>query len=367
MTNKQESRARRRRMMVWTYVFIMIAAVAIPTGGYLFSQTATAQNAEAESNPRSNFWRTAREGLTGYTSVSGQETNVLIQNGGQNWRAVRNGPVQKYTKWVLPIVLGIIALFFLLKGKIKIEGGRSGVKVPRWNVFERFMHWFTAILFVILAITGLSLMFGKAVLIPIVGKVAFAGWAQLSISLHNYLGPFFTIGVVAIILFWMKNNLPAKGDLTWLKQGGGIIGNKHPSAGKANAGEKIWFWIICTFGVAVCVSGLVLDFPNFGQSRDAMQLANTVHAICAIIWMAVFLGHVYIGTIGTEGALEGMTTGSVDSAWAQQHHDQWYDQIRGGGHMASSVSGGVGSGGSTIAPTDSVLRRHHESALRYSS
>lgn len=191
------------------------------------------------------------------------------------------------------------------------------------------MHWYTATLFIILAITGLSLLFGRVVLVPLLGLQGNAGWAAFAMSVHNYVGPFFTIGVLAILISWVRHNIPSGTDLKWFAAGGGFKPGAHPSADKANAGEKVWFWIVVLVGlVAVCVTGLILDFPIFGQTRADMQLSNLIHGVASLIWIAVFLGHAYVGTLGTEGALEGMTTGRVSSEWAEQHHDIWYDKVK---------------------------------------
>ena len=196
------------------------------------------------------------------------------------------------------------------------------------------MHWYTAILFIVLSITGLSMLFGREVLIPLLGAEGFAGWASLSISVHNVVGPFFTIGVFAMLIFWIKNNIPNATDIKWLATGGGIIGKAHPSAGKANGGEKIWYWLVILVGLlAVCGSGLILigwasQWGLIDNARSTMQFMHQVHAISAIIWLVAFFGHAYIGTIGTEGALEGMTTGKVSVEWAKQHHDQWYLDVK---------------------------------------
>jgi formate dehydrogenase subunit gamma len=88
--------------------------------------------------------------------------------------------------------------------------------------------------------------------------------------------------------------------------------------------------------MAVCISGLALDFPNFVQSRETLQLANVIHAVCAMIWLAIAFGHMYIGTLGTEGAIEGMTTGYVSVEWAKQHHSLWYEGVSRRGEAASA-------------------------------
>jgi len=335
---------RRWRSMLWTIAFMLLTAMALPLGGYLYAtlQPAAVAQEVSDTNPRANYWRAVREGVTGYTAVQGQETNVLIQNGGQNWRSLRNGPIANYGGYLMGAALAVIALFFLVRGRIKLDKPRTGRKIRRWNAFERFVHWCTAALFITLGITGLSMLFGRLVLIPLLGPKGFSVWAGLAIDLHNYLGPVFAGFLTIIVLMWMRHNFPIKADLDWFKQGGGIVGKGHPSAGRLNGGEKVWFWFIATVGIAVCVSGLVMNFPNFDQSRDTMQLANLVHGALSMLWIAFFLGHAYIGTLGTEGALEGMTTGEVDETWAKQHHDLWYEEVK---HQAATDSKSVPSGG----------------------
>lgn len=346
MGNKTQ-KSRHVKIMLWSLAVILCGALVLPLTGYVYvglTGTTHAQSQE-ETNPRADFWGAVRESQEGYVASRGPyTTNTLVQNGGQNWRQYRNGPVSSYGPWVLAISLLAIGLFHIVtRGGVKLEGGRSGRTVQRWSVFERFLHWFTAVLFIILTITGLSILFGRAVLIPVLGSEGFAAWAQLALTLHNYLGPFFVVGVLLEILMWIRHNIPNATDFKWFAQGGGLIGKGHPSAGRMNGGEKVWFWIICTFGIAVCVTGLIMDFPNFGFSREGMQLANLIHAITGIIWVAVAFGHIYIGTAGTEGSFEGMATGRVSVEWAQQHHDQWYEEVK---HTAEDTgrTGSVAAG-----------------------
>jgi formate dehydrogenase subunit gamma len=209
----------------------------------------------------------------------------------------------------------------------------------RWKAYERALHFSVAFLFIVLAITGLSLLFGRALLIPIVGKDAFAAYASLAKDVHNYLGPLFSVLLAVLIVLWMRHNIFKPEDWEWLKKWGGLFGDgAHPHAGRMNGGEKIWFWLISTVGVAACASGLIMDFTNFQQGRETMQIANIIHAVLSIGWIAVALGHIYIGTLGTEGALEGMTTGYVSEEWAEQHHDLWLEEMKQGGNESSSSS-----------------------------
>ncbi len=365
---RPHSARRRWRAMLWSIAFIVVAAMVLPMASYVLYSITQAQAQDDESNQRANFWRAVREGNTGYSAVSGAEANVLINNGGQNWRQMRNGPIATYGGWALLAVIVIILLFFALRGSVKLEHPQSGQTVPRWNIVERTLHWVTATCFVLLAITGLSMFFGRAVLIPILGAKGFAFWANLSINVHNYVGPFFSGAVLLMFIFWVRHNIPKAVDFKWFAQGGGIIGNAHPSAEKANAGEKVWFWVVILIGlVCVCVSGFALlgwlgEWGIWEATRANMQTANLIHSIAAIIWIAIFLGHAYIGTIGSEGSLEAMTTGRVSVEWAKQHHDLWYEQVKGQAAstgVSSAMASAIASG-ADVPPSDSVLRRHWE-------
>ncbi|MFQ5938232.1 MAG: cytochrome b/b6 domain-containing protein, partial [Acidiferrobacterales bacterium] len=216
---------RNKRLAVWTFAIIFLGVVVMPLAGYVYTAASPAQAAaEKQTNPRANYWRAVRDGVTGYTAVVGPETNVLIQNGGQIWRQARNGPVAYIMPWVLAVVAGLLLLYFLMRGQVKLEGKPSGRTILRWSLAERVLHWYTAILFILLAITGLSLLFGRAALIPLLGYSGFSGWAQLSIYVHNYLGPFFVVGVVLEIIVRIRHNIPDSTDWEWLKQGGGLFG-----------------------------------------------------------------------------------------------------------------------------------------------
>lgn len=318
---------------------MLIGAMVMPLTGYLYvaidsafaQQSGEPSAAEQQTNPRANYWRAVRQGYDGYTAASGPyTTNVLIQNGGQNWRQLRNGPVESFSTWMLAIAVGALLLFTIVRGQVKLKHAPSGRTVERWSAGERVLHWYTAVLFIILAITGLSLLFGRAVLIPVLGYSGFSVWASVAIALHNYLGPFFVIGVVLEIIVWVRDALPERTDGEWLRRAGGFFdkSGNHPPAGRINAGEKyLTFWLgLVVLGGAVSVTGVMLDFPIFGQARETMQTANLIHAVAAAIWIALMLGHIYLGAWGVQGTLQGMTSGRVSSEWAKEHHDLWYQQ-----------------------------------------
>jgi formate dehydrogenase subunit gamma len=316
----------RKKTSLWAMLIIVLAILILPLSGYLYISMTDEPVAE-QTNPRADTWRQVRDNTKGYSAVKGQETNELIQGAGQNWRQLRNGPIATYGSWLLSGVILVLAAFYLWRGEIKLGHPRTGKTVERWTLNERRLHWTTATLFILLAITGLSLLYGRFALIPLLGYPGFSAYATAAKWIHNVLGPVFMVALFIILIKWFKNNLFTKVDIEWFKAFGGMVGDKHPSAGKFNGGEKAWFWTLATAGVALCFSGLVLDFPNFGQEREVIIGAHLIHILTAMLLMAFSLGHIYIGTIGTEGALEGMTTGHVDVAWAEQHHDLWLKEV----------------------------------------
>jgi formate dehydrogenase subunit gamma len=308
----------------WFAVLLAAAVLALP----LPSPRDPGALAEEQVTPRAEYWRQVREGVEGVTAVQGQETGVLIQGMGQNWRQLRNGPVAALGVGLIGIVVLVLGAFYLWRGQVKIDRPRTGRRIERWNLAERALHWYTATLFIFLALTGLAILYGRAALIPLIGHEAFAAFAGVAKWTHNVGGLMFIVGLVAMLAVWIRDNIPRRVDIDWFLAGGGLVGHKHPSAGRMNGGEKAWFWLLASAGILVSVSGLVLDFPNFGQERLVLQLSHLLHVAMTMLLIAGALGHIYIGTVGTEGALEGMTTGYVDVAWAEQHHDLWCEELR---------------------------------------
>ncbi len=342
---------KRLRYMTWSVFFIVFCAMALPMTGYLFTDSQTqvfAQQSAGETNNRSNFWRAVRGGGEGYSSVPGSavnpETNMLYNVTGQDWRQIRNRWIATYGGWFLIGVLAALAVFFAVRGSVKLSEPASGERVPRWTAVERSIHWYTAILFIVLSITGLSLLFGRAVLIPLLGPEGFSAWADFAINTHNYVGPFFAIGPLLMFILWVRHNIPNRTDLVWFTQGGGIFGKKHPSAAKANGGEKVWFWIVIFLGLgAVCFTGFALigwvqAYMGLELTRAVAQTMHLWHAVAALLWIAIFFGHAYIGTLGSQGSIDGMTKGHVSAEWAKQHHDLWYDEVTKAGAEKSSAA-----------------------------
>ena len=343
----------RRRAVIVTVVVSLMVSMALPLTGYCayetgLMQTAQAQDSEEEAvNPRAENWRAVRGGTEGYSAVSGEEAGVLIQNGGQKWRAVRNGPVSFYGGSLIIAVLIALLAKHIVKGRDKLES-RTGRTITRWSTFERVMHWYVAISFIILAITGLSLIFGRAMLIPVMGKEGFAAWAALAKPVHDYLALPFAAGLALLMLMWLSHNIPKSYDFQWLKSLGGAIGDGHPPAGFFNAGEKVFYWLLFLGGVAMTLSGVYLLFPNLETVRESMQFWHIVHSSSGLFLIAVALGHIYLGSIGTEGVLEGMVSGDVDEGFARQHHSLWYEEVKGG---AAPAEGEAAQGTSSAATT----------------
>ncbi|MGO9139131.1 MAG: formate dehydrogenase subunit gamma [Syntrophales bacterium] len=279
------------------------------------------------SNPRANFWRVVREGFPGFTKVSTVGHRILIVNSGENWREFRNGLLMPFSQWIIAIALVVMGVFYWRIGPDRLKKPLSGVKIERYRPWERIMHWSTAVLFIIMAITGLSLLLGRIFLIPVFGHWADSGYLQASKVLHNYCGPLLLVGIFLEFIFWVRYNIPKKMDLDWFKNMGGYVsGGPRPHIGKVNAGEKGWFWLIAIFGTTVGITGIILDFPLWEQTRFTMQLSHAIHAVVAVLFVTASLGHIYMGTVGVEGAFDGMWTGSVDTEWAQEHSDLWYKE-----------------------------------------
>ena len=272
----------------------------------------------------------ALRGAEGNVSIPDAKARVLIQPQGRSWRQTMEGTIHSLGTWLVLGMLAAIIAFFLLRGKITIERGPSGRTVQRFNGVERFVHWFTASSFIVLALTGLNVTFGRHVLLPLLGPDLFSNLSLAFKYAHNYVAFAFMIGVVLTFLIWVIYNLPSRHDLEWIAAGGGLFRKgAHPPAGKFNAGQKVIFWSVIVGGVALSVTGLYMLFPfQFGDIHS-QQLMTVIHAIVSLVLVAVIIGHIYIGTLGMEGAFDAMHTGKVDENWAREHHSVWYAQLKG--------------------------------------
>jgi formate dehydrogenase subunit gamma len=281
------------------------------------------------NNPPAS-WDSTSE-LPQYASIPGRETNRLIQHTGREWRVFHNGPLVQYGGWLIVIVLAAIAVFYLIKGTIKLKGRPTGRLIERFNAVERASHWTMAGSFVFLALTGVTMLFGKYLILPWLGYGAFSWLTIVGKNIHNFVGPLFIFSLVVSFLIFVKDNVIHKIDIEWLTKLGGMFGGHEVPSGRFNGGEKAWFWGgLVVLGALVSITGLILDFPNWNQGRELMQQANVVHAVCAVLFISAAFAHIYIGTLGMEGAYRAMRDGYVDEEWAKEHHALWYQEVKEG-------------------------------------
>jgi formate dehydrogenase subunit gamma len=281
------------------------------------------------------------------------EMDVILQRGGNTWRSLRNGPLSTMAGILLLVVPLLIFGFYQAVGPARLDRPESGRRIQRFTLWDRVIHWATAISFLALALTGLVILFGKKLLIPLVGHDAFSWLAIISKNIHNFVGPLFIACSVLLFLTFVRENLFRRWDWNWIRKGGGLVTHKHVPAGYFNAGEKIWFWGgVALLGIIVSISGLLLDFVNFRQTRYILQWANYLHMGGAVLYMAASMGHIFIGTWGTPGAYDAMRHGTVDEEWARTHHALWYEDVKEG-----RVSAPRGRVADNVRPTPPVEPR----------
>jgi formate dehydrogenase subunit gamma len=309
------------RVIVGVLTLLVMTLGAQPVS----AQQPTSVNPQASAVKEGQLFQELNR-ISGRCTIPDQKACTIEQPAGRDWRHFHEVTLRWIGGVVIIGILAVLIVFYLRRGMVRIESRRSGRTIVRFNAFERFVHWMTATCFIILAISGLNITFGRPLLLPLIGPDSFTAWSQWAKYAHNYLSFPFTLGVILIFLMWIAGNIPNKVDIDWLKRGGGIVGHDHPPAFRFNAGQKAIYWIVVLGGGAVAVSGYVLMFPFYGTDIHSMQIAEVVHAIVAVLFIAAMLGHIYIGTIGMEGAFEAMGSGTVDVNWAKEHHSLWVEE-----------------------------------------
>ncbi len=329
------------------------------------------ERAQVQPGNNAPMWRQVGSGVTGYSSLpvtQAPEAGNLIQpfvqypgsrltNAGEAWRQVRNQWILPYGGSLLLIALLALAIFYKTKGPLGGHVPDTGKKIERFTPFERAAHWANAGAFVALAVSGIVMAFGKFFILPVIGGTLF-GWLTYALkNLHNFAGPLFAVSLVVVFFTFVKDNWPSKHDWAWIKGAGGLLGEHEIPSHRFNAGEKILFWGgVFALGVVVIASGLVLDklVPGLGDLRSDMQVAHMVHAVATVLMMAMFAGHMYIGSVGMKDAYKAMKTGYVDEGWAKEHHELWYDDIKAGKIPAQRSAPVAGAPGATPGQTASV-------------
>lgn len=303
------------------------------------------------------LWRALRFGTADVSvSTSDERGRVLVQDGGMRWLKFREGPLISFGLWLLAGTLIALAAFYVLRGKIRVDGGLKGRTIERFKFVERMAHWTLAGSFILLGLTGILVLIGRKFLAPTFGLEANATVLMFSKFIHNNVSWAFMLALIVVFFMWVWHNIPDRTDLVWIAQAGGIVGSKHPPAKKFNFGQKIIFWSVIILGASASVSGLSLLFPyeitlfakTFGilndwgltamlgldplpaqmSPQEEMQYGQLWHAIVGFVMMAIIFAHIYIGSVGMEGASDAMTSGEVDEAWAEQHHSIWLDDVK---------------------------------------
>ncbi len=312
-----------------------------------YAAQTNAERSKVQPGNNAPVWRAVGAGAEGYTSLpksEAPEAGVLIQpfvqypgsrltTAGEAWRQVRNNWIIPYGGALLLIALGAVAIFYWRKGMIMLHGKPTGVQIERFTAFERSAHWTNAIAFVILAISGGVMAFGKFFMQPIIGDTLFGWITYLLKNAHNFAGPVFAVSLTVVFFTFLKDNWPSKEDWAWIIKAGGLFGSQEVPSHRFNAGEKVVFWGgVFGLGLVVVASGFVLDkiVPFLVYERGTMQIAHMIHAVATLLMMAMFIGHIYMGTVGMEGAYKAMRTGYVDETWAKEHHELWHDDIKAG-------------------------------------
>ena len=310
----------------------MLVALSLVLGLALMAPSAQAQvNPTQQSVNEGALLEALGSGgnVAGRITIPDQNAGYLIKPDNKIWAALQGDTLHQISIWAVIGMLVLLTLFYVIRGKIRVDGGLSGRKILRFNTLERFAHWTLASTFIILALSGLNLIIGKTVILPLLGENAFgtlSAWGKIA---HNYLAWPFMVALVMVLLLWVVHNIPNRLDFEWLKQGGGLVKKGvHPPAKKFNAGQKMIFWAVIAGGAALSYTGVMLLFPAVAGTPADLQFFQTIHALTAAVLSAIIIAHIYIGSVGMEGAFDAMGTGEVDENWAKEHHSLWVEEVK---------------------------------------
>lgn len=329
---------------VWRRLWLVLAMAMLAFTGISASAQQPTRVNPTESSVREkqllDALKPGQDNIGGRVSIPDTRSGTLIQPAGRDWRNWREVTLPRIGYGVIGGMLVVLVAFFLFRGRIKLSGGTTNETVVRFTSIERFGHWLTATSFIVLALTGLNVTFGRQLLLPVLGPEMFTLVSQWAKYLHNYMSFAFVLGLVMIFVMWVIYNLPMPNDIRWIAQGGGLFNDKHPPAGKFNAGQKVIFWSTILGGLALAVTGYMLMFPfytppaagpvdlsAYTTTIAGIQFVSVLHGVIAVVMIAIILAHIYIGTVGMQGAFWAMGTGRVDRNWARQHHSIWAARV----------------------------------------
>jgi formate dehydrogenase subunit gamma len=192
--------------------------------------------------------------------------------------------------------------------------------LQRYSFVERLVHWFVALTFIALLLSGLALAYPR-----LAWLAGLFGGGQSMRWLHPVIGAAFSVGVLAMIVLWARDCMFTAQDREWLRRVGRYAKTGHAGVdtGRYNAGQKGYFWWAVITGLLLLVTGIPLWFP-LRFDLGLLQVMRILHHLLYLLALAGFIIHVYLSTAAFPGTMSGMTSGKVTRAWAAWHHPRWF-------------------------------------------
>lgn len=218
--------------------------------------------------------------------------------------------------WITVIILAVLFCMFhyLIFGPCRIENG-SKMKndyVQRFKLRERISHGVTMLLFLIVAFTGI---------LQVLGRVSSHTGPH-----HGFLG--FTLVIVFIINFvnWSRDSLFKGYDIIWLKSMGGYLSKNHVQlpAGRFNAGQKIYFWLIWLSLIALLVTAILMEIGHDPHTLVIRQtLIWSIHGLIGCFATTIVIGHAYLSTLANPQTMRVLWFGNIPRSYAEEYHSKW--------------------------------------------
>jgi formate dehydrogenase subunit gamma len=212
-------------------------------------------------------------------------------------------------------------------GARKNEDVVVGGEIVRHRLSSRVLHWTVAVTFFLALFTGLPIW------IPIFSWMAsFFGGLSTCRVLHPWFGLAFAVASVWMFVHWFSDMMLTGNDREFLTPGGMIRYFKYQGedaeVGKYNGGQKLLFWAAALGALGLLLSGVVMWFPE-RFSQGPRELSYVVHDLAFILFFAMIIGHIYLGTAAEPGTFRAIVRGTVTKEWARLHHPKWYRQVTG--------------------------------------